>query len=305
LRDARKALTPPPSGEARSNNKQWEYRERAVFWQGTSVAIDVPSPGNAFFPGRQSGTLDEAMYMSTAIKIRHPYGYTLNLLRFAIEHLPPTFSEKKRKAYTQRLDIFVRDTNVVYADIQRTIAEIGRESWPYRKAYEDMYGTYGRASEEAFLLERLDRGIREKYEKFIYDGGKINYVANVKSVEDLKTASPFERYFTPEEKFAIEQALLAAQDNARVEINSLVTGHKRGEYDALVDAYKKRQRVIAKKIGELFDLADVSPKWKPAILDETKTLEEGWSVLERGVNEERLDHALEYWKGTLRTFLHA
>lgn len=82
-----------------------------------------------------------------------------------------------------------------------------------------MYSRYGRASEEAHLLENLDRGIREKYEQFIHEGGKMGYIARAKSLEELLKPSPFERYFTPEEKFGIEQAMLAATDSARKEID--------------------------------------------------------------------------------------
>lgn len=236
---------------------------------------------------------------------RHPYAYTLELLMLAVAKLPPTFSDERRKDYEKRFQSFLKDHGRTYEEIQRTIVDLGKESWAFRKAYEEMYARYGRASEEAFLLENLDRGVREKFEQFIHEGGKINYVASAKSADDLRKPSPFERYFSPEEKFAIEQALLVARDSARSEIDGLVTGKKRDEYEALVQTYAERQRDIEKKIEELRGLAFVSEKWRAEIIDRVRRLEEGWSVVDQGADLADLERETEYWKGTLGAFLHA
>jgi len=236
---------------------------------------------------------------------RHPYAYTLDLLRMAIEHLPPTYPEFKSKLFEQRLQYFWEHPEADYTDIQATIAELGKDSWSFRKAYEEMYANYGRSSEESHLLENLDRGIREKYERFLHEGGKINHIENAKSAADLMTASPFERYFTPEEKFAIEQALLTAREASRQEIDDLVMKTKKSEYEKLVSEYVIQQDRIGDKITALRHMAGVSPKWQPDITDRLRTLEEGWSVIEQGLSENLLDRELEYWHGTLEAFLHA
>lgn len=236
---------------------------------------------------------------------RHPYAFTLDLFRLAIEHLPPTYSDSRRKGYEQRLEEFWEHPETDYGEIQATIAELGKDSWPYRKAYEEIYANYGRSSEESFLLDNLDRGIREKYERFLHEGGKINHIENAKSAEALMKASPFERYFSPEEKFAIEQALLLARDAARSEINGLINGQRKTEYEKLVGEYRSRQGRIEEKMAALRQMAGVSPKWQPVIADRLQTLEGGWSVVEQGLNEALLDRELEYWHGTLEAFLHA
>lgn len=235
---------------------------------------------------------------------RHPHAYTLDLMRIALEHLPPTFSEAKRKNFAKRLDRYLNDRQAPYEEIQETISELGKESWVYRKAYEDAYSRYGRASEEAHLLENLDRGIRDKYERFIHEGGKIGYIAGAKSLDDLLKPSPFERYFTPEEKFAIEQALLEAHDAARKEIDELVLDKKKDEYARLVKEYKARQRVIESKIDELKHLAGISRKWRSEIEDRVRTIEEGWSVVEQGLDIPMLQRETEHWRGMLESFLN-
>jgi hypothetical protein len=167
-----------------------------------------------------------------------------------------------------------------------------------------MYARYGHSSEEAFLLQNLDAGVREKYERFINEGGKLRYVAVIKTEEQLKQSSPFERYFTPEEKFAIEQALLVALDYARSEINALVSGPKQDEYAELVKQHDLIEEAMEEKIAELARLATVNPKWEPTIRDRVRVLEEGWSVVEQGATLQELREEVDYWKGTLQSFLH-
>lgn len=236
---------------------------------------------------------------------RHPHAYTLELMKLAIDRLPPTFSDERKAHYADLQSQFMKDRSIPYDRIREAIVELGKESWPYRKAYEEMYARFGRASEESFLLKHLDRGVREKYEQFLHEGGKINYIETVKSIDDLRAPSPFERYFSPEEKFAIEQALLAARDEARKEIDSLVTDKKDVEYAKLVQEYRSKQRALEEKIDELRGLAGVSPKWEAEISDRVRTIEEGWSVVERGLDAVQLEKENEYWRGTLEAFLHA
>lgn len=236
---------------------------------------------------------------------RHPHWYTLQLMKFSLDHLPPTFPEKKRKKYQERLDRFMDDPNISYDAIHHTIVDLGKESWPERMAYREMYLRYGRSSEEANLLNNLDEGIRGKYERFIHEGGKIDHVEHANTGEQIWEKSPFESYFTPEEKFAIEQALLAARDAAREEIDQLVIDAKKEEYQESASSYKERMAEIQKRIDELRRLADVSDKWKGDILDRVKHFEEGWSVIERGIDEIRLQKDLEHWNGTLEAFLSA
>lgn len=236
---------------------------------------------------------------------RHPHAATLDLLEFAVRRLPPTFSEASRAHYAERLKAFRAGESVPYDDIHEVIVSLGKESWPFRRAYQEMYDRYGRSSEEAHLLENLDVGVRGKYERFIHEGGKINHLEEAKPGADPRSASPFERYFTPEERFAVAQALLKAQEAARKEINELVTGPKKEEYGALVAAFEEEQREVESRLGELRGLAEVSRKWKPEIESRVHTLEEGWSVVERPLSLAEADAEVEFWKGTLEAFLHA
>jgi hypothetical protein len=236
---------------------------------------------------------------------RHPYASTLNLLSLAIDRLPPTFIGEAKDGYRERLVYFRAHPEAGYDEIMKTIIALGKESWPHRKAYEDVYVVYGRPSEESHLLTNLDQGVRQKFETFIHEGGKINHIESAKSADDLRQATPFERYFTPEEKFAIQQALLFAREAARREINELVVGKKKYDYDRLVEQYRGLRQRLEDKVVELKDLAEISEKWRPDIMEKVRLLEEGWSVVESGISEQAVVSELDYWKGVLQTFLHA
>jgi hypothetical protein len=234
---------------------------------------------------------------------KHPHAASLDLLRLAITRLPPTFSKERKRFYEKKSEQMLDKPKTKYSDIQKVIVELGKESWAVRKAYDDMYARYGRSSEEAFLLENLDESVRQKYERYIHEGGKLNYIARVRTEAELLQPSPFERYFTPEEKFAIAQALLVARDQARHEIDGLVMETKRDEYKKTVKEYAERQRHMEEKIDELRRLAGVSSKWEGDIKERIRTLEEGWSVVEQGADLSELERETEYWKGTLGSFL--
>jgi len=237
--------------------------------------------------------------------MRHPHGYTLQLFDLAVKRLPPLFDVKRREYFSRKLDEFRADPQASYEHIRLVITQLGRESWAYRQAYGHVYANYGRASEESFLLENLDKGVREKYEKFLNEGGKLNYLERMRTAEELTAPTPFERFFTPEEKYAITQALLVARDYAKKEIDGLVTGEKREEYEGFITKHIEKQEAIEKKIEALRKMADISKKWKAAVLDRVRVIEEGWSVMEPGADEAAIDKELEYWRGTLQSFLEA
>jgi hypothetical protein len=245
------------------------------------------------------------MAVASATMVRHPHASTLELLQLAIDALPPFFPKAEAADAQRRKDAFMKDASASYDAIHDLIAELGKRSWAQRKAYEEMFARYGRASEEAHLLDELDAGIRAKYERFLHEGGKLDHIAHATSGGDIWKATPFERAFTPEEKFVIERALLAACDKAREEIRALVADAKREEYERIVRENHEKERRMEHMIAELRGLADVSQKWRDAILDRVRTLQEGWSVVEQGVTEKDLEAELDHWQGTLESFLRA
>ena len=63
--------------------------------------------------------------------------------------------------------------------------------------------------------------------------------------------------------------------------------------------WKKQQEKIAQKIDELRALANKDAKWREEILDKVKTLEEGWSMVERDPELLEVEKEIEYWTQTM------
>jgi hypothetical protein len=234
---------------------------------------------------------------------RHPHAYTLDLLRLAVDQLPPGVSELDEKIFRRRLDEFAADLRVPYGEIHAVIAELGRTTWPYRQAYAELYARYGRAAEEANLLGSLDEGIRAKYERFIEEGGKLNHVLGARRLNDLRQPVPFGQFFSPEERFAIAQAAVAAREAARQEIAALIEGARAEEYAILANRYRDEQRQIEARMEELAALAEVGDRHRQEIEASLQAFREGWSVVERPVTLEEVTAALNYWHGMMEAFL--
>jgi len=243
--------------------------------------------------------------------LAHPHAALLELLRFSIDTLPPAFPAGRLKAFRQRLAHYQADGATPYEEIHATLSAVGKEGWPYRRAYEEIYDHYGRSSEESHLLTRLDRTVRAKYERFLAKGGKIAPLAahrpDVSSMPrsaSLSAAAPrFEEFFTTEEQYAVGRAIWAARQDARREIDDLILSDRKARYDVLVEEFTQKQRRMEQGIAELARLADASPKYRDRILDEATRLNEGWSVTNRGVDEEWVKESVEHWRGVVERFL--
>ena len=95
---------------------------------------------------------------------------------------------------------------------------------------------------------------------------------------------------------------LAIKDlQAKLEIEDvadLVAGNM-DEYQDLVKQWAEKQQKIEGKISELRSLSENNTEFKDEILDEVNVLEEGWSVVERDPDLDKIKQKIGYWKGKL------
>jgi len=95
------------------------------------------------------------------------------------------------------------------------------------------------------------------------------------------------------------QAIEDLQAKHKIEdVADLVAGNM-DEYQGLVKQWIEKQQQIEGKISELRSLSEQKVEFKDEILDEVKVLEEGWSVVERDPNLDKIKQKIEYWKGKL------
>lgn len=220
----------------------------------------------------------------------HPHKYTLDLLKIVIDRLPVTAPDTIREAAHTALDKYSADPKIEAADIEAKIAEIGKQTWGPRKSYDELFQKYGLERQEELFRAELRPDVREKYLKWIKEGHRFH---------DVRRTADFEQAFTSDERFAMEEALLSAEESARGEVDELILGEKKSEYEERLKIWQEKQQVLDEKLQLLRAMAHESPKWSAEILDKVRLLEEGWSVVERDTDIYEVDKEIEYWRGVI------
>jgi len=173
--------------------------------------------------------------------------------------------------------------------IHDALVLVGKQEFPYRRAYTEMTGTVSEDHRLELVLEHLEPNVKTKVQSYLGHGVTL---------EEFVKSSMFETELTPEEQYQVEDGILHAEDHVKEELPEKIEKHRK-EYDALVEEWKKKQEVMQAKIDELRALATTDPKWKDEILDKVKTLEEGWSIVERDPDLIEIEKEIEYYKGAM------
>lgn len=219
--------------------------------------------------------------------MQHPNQALLDELKIATERMPAVVPLESKQKILEFHAKYSADPKASPEEISAAIIEAGRTAWPYRKALGIMIDRYGREKQAAHFKERLTDKLAKKYEDF----------ARLHSdTPDPWRHKDFESAFTADEKFQIEEALLEARDKARDEVEILVSGEKRAEYETELAAWQKKQELLAGKIQELRALADQSEKWAPEILDKVRVFEEGWSAVEKDADMRIVEGEIGYYR---------
>lgn len=226
------------------------------------------------------------------LKIEHPCQFTLGLLLAMIEKAPITLPSEKKEAIKKQYDEYLKDKKITCAKVEEALVFFGKEIWPYRKAWQEMYEKYGRVLEEKYFEENLPKELHDKYFSCKKEG-------EGSCLREYRMCGKMETCFTPEEKFMLDETVIAALEKAKAEVDKLVLGEKKNEYDEIFAKRSDEQKIMAARVEELKNMADKNPKWQAEILEKVKTIEEGWSVVERDLTLGEIEKILEFYKGAL------
>jgi len=219
--------------------------------------------------------------------MEHPQKNELFLLKKSIDSIPYTYSEKDKKAFENKYLKLEANPKATREEISALIVEVGKATWVHRKAYEEFIDTYFKDKLEDYFRIHLDPVVAGKYKEFVKSGRNIN---------DVRRTKEFEEYFTSEENLLIEKALFTARDEIRVSVKGTIND-RTDEYNEHVKVFEQKKKDYVNMIKSLKEMADKSEKWAPEILDKIAMFEEGWSVIERDFDEDKLRHEIEYWQG--------
>jgi len=223
-------------------------------------------------------------------KLEHPCQFTLNLFLEMVEKAPVTFPAEKKEAMKKRYEEFLADKKIACARIEEALASFGREVWPHRKAWKEMYEKYGQAKEAEYFEKNLPARLHDKY-----------FACKVKGeghcLREYRMSGLMETTFNSDEKFVLDKAVIETLKKTKEEVDALVLGEKKDEAAKALLKWTDEQKVMAGKIDELKKMAEVNPKWREEILDKVKTIEEGWSLVERDITLGDIQQVVDFYRG--------
>lgn len=212
----------------------------------------------------------------------HPHQYLLDEYRISINKLvpltPPDVREEAERLYAE----LSGNEHASERQIQQALVEVGKKEYPYRKAYEALCATDEEKRFEEAAFAKIDAPIAEKIRAVTSHGVHLTDYVNSKL---------FETQLEPDERYHVEQAVLAAHDVINRQCDE--RSHARQEsFSSLVAEWSTKRDEIQRLINELRSMAERSPELAGEILGKADAFEEGWSIVSRDPEEREVREAL-------------
>jgi hypothetical protein len=220
------------------------------------------------------------------ILMPHKYQSTINIIKEVIHKLPCVFPQERHQEMENAIAAFERDSDAKLEDIEAKLIAFGAELWPYGEAHDAFHKIHGAEAEKRLMAAKLSPPSRAELEKFLQGGGDI---------ESVRQGDKFEHFFSPEIRAELIEAELAAHDEVHEEMEKLMAGDKRRDFDALLANYREKLAAIMKKIDELESLGRRPSEWQAEIIDKSKSFREGFAYLERAPTLDDVSREVQYY----------
>jgi len=208
----------------------------------------------------------------------HPYQSTIDLLHVLVDRLPPRFPRELGRYMATRLAELERDQSVHREALDRVVAEFGKYSWPYRRAWEEVYEREGKPMEEQRFLELLPPVVRERvvgdtknFSPSTAVGGEGNGAG--RSPCDVVRLPVFERY-TPEDRLVIEESLLRSRREAGDQLGARLLAGDLPEYEEVALRWKQERLKIEEQLLAMHRIA----REKPPLAEEIQRVVDDYEV---------------------------
>ncbi|MFA6131034.1 MAG: hypothetical protein WC730_02135 [Patescibacteria group bacterium] len=215
----------------------------------------------------------------------HPHQHFLDEFKIAIDKLVPLIPEEIRtEALTLHKEL-TDNPEVTEHQIHQALVLVGRKEYPYRHAYKELCESDEELRLQTAVFERLDESLKKKIEEITKNGVML---------DDFVASKLFEEQLSPEERYQVEQAILAADDILEHQCSERAA-KKKIQYEELVKKHQEEVDRMQKMIDELRSMGDRDLHWKEEINSIADKLEEGWSMVERDPTEEEIKKEIESW----------
>jgi hypothetical protein len=216
--------------------------------------------------------------------------YSLQLLRFLLDKKPVGFPggihQKTEDRYAD-----LSGTRSRQEDVDKVLLDYGRESWAYRRAEEALREAVGSEKEDRFFLLFLPDVLKDKWGRFISEGGDIHNFRNGKAFED---------YFTPEENTLIEEALIERDRIMHEYLDQVSRAEYANDFTTFLDQYRMEQKQIEKKIDELSAMIpEEGEKWDAELREEVLYFKRGFAEMEERPTVKKIQGKIDWYRGQM------
>lgn len=212
----------------------------------------------------------------------HPHQYLLDEYRLSLEKLVPlTPADVVEEAWRLHKELSEHE-HATERQIHQALVEIGKREYPYRKAYEALCARDEEKRFEAAAFAKMDPPIREKVQAITSHGVHLSDYVNSKL---------FESQLEADERYHVEQAVLAAHDVVNKQCDERASERKEN-FITLVKNWTEKRDEIQRLIEELRSMASRSDALAGEICAQADVFEEGWSIVSRDPDEREVREAL-------------
>ena len=172
-------------------------------------------------------------------------------------------------------------------EIEEKIIVFGKEIYPTRAAHRKLYRLYVKSGEEAAIRADLPAGLRERFDKFLFDLGDVEKVCAM----DLREAD-----LTEADRGILCAAEAMVHNEAHQKCAELIRGEKKEEFEAALAEYQNELKTMEEKIRELRHLAAANMDLAEEILDKARNFELGIAT-DRGVSPADIQEEIDFYSG--------
>lgn len=219
----------------------------------------------------------------------HPHQSYLDQFALAIKKFIPLVPKHIQEEAKKLHEELSADENASEKHIHQALVFIGRQEYPYRKAYEELCASDEEKRLQDVVFGRIEESLKKKLQEYTSHGVVL---------EEFVKSRLFEEQLTGEERYQVQQAILLADEVLDHQCDE--RAQKRKEtFDELVAKYKAQVLKWQGMIDEMRRLGEEDKKWKDEIESVAMRLEEGWSITEKDPTEEEIVKELAYWKAVV------
>lgn len=216
----------------------------------------------------------------------HPHQAFLDEIAIAIKKFVPLTPEDVKTRAETMLNGLQENPAVGLKEIHDALVEIGREEYPYRKAYHDLCDADEEVRLRKLVLERLD----EKVKKVLEEAFSYNIL-----LDDFVRSELFEQKLTGEERYQVTNAITLAEEVLNNQCDD--RAHARvGQFEELVEKRKQEVKTLQDRMDFLRHIGRQYPVHADEINVVVDRLEEGWSITNPDPSKEEIEKEIEYWQ---------